>query len=130
MQYNPANLIYSANSEISFFNNPENFFGFHFPLTAWNASWKFDNGASVGLDYTYMNFGEFVSTEESNPDAQSFFHYYERSVAAGYAMPFGDNFAAGIQARYTWLPLLPAPIFSTFSSALVYRQNRKPLQTG
>ncbi len=103
MQYNPANLIYSNNWGISFFNNPWDIFWFNAPLTAWNASWKFEDGSSVGLDYTYQNFGTFVMTDELANESR--YHYFERSVAAAYAMPFGEHFAAGVQARYAWLPL-------------------------
>ena len=108
MQYNPANLVYSDKFSFSFFNNPWNVIGFHFPLIALNSSLKFENGSSVGIDYTYWDFGRsFVSTD-SDPDGINTkeVHFFERSVAAAYATPMGEHFAAGLQARYVWMPIL------------------------
>lgn len=106
MQYNPALLVHSNRFNFSFFNNPWNIYGWQIPLIAVHSSWKLENGSAVGVEYTYWNFGDIqYSTAEGPLGDEKTMHVYERSVSAAYAMPLDEHLAAGVQARYAWLPV-------------------------
>ncbi|MFA4923663.1 MAG: PorV/PorQ family protein [Ignavibacteriaceae bacterium] len=105
MQYNPANLVYADNLSVSYYRNPWNLLDWaNLPLSSVNVLGKLPNGGSVGLAYTYWNMGEATRTTADNPDGEKF-HFYERSLAAGYAMPINDHFAVGGNIRYVWSPI-------------------------
>jgi len=104
MQYNPAGLVFSDNFAVSYFNNPWNLIGLHTPITATTTSLKLENGAAVGFDYMYRNYGEFTYADIYGNEKGKI-HFYERSIAAGYAMPINDEIAFGVQGRYAWQPI-------------------------
>ncbi len=109
MQYNPANLVYSDNISVSYFRNPWNLLGWtNLPLSSVNVIGKLMNGGSVGLSYTYWNMGEATMTYIDNPDGYvegEKFHFYERSLAVGYAIPINDQWNIGGTIRYIWSPI-------------------------
>jgi hypothetical protein len=105
MQYNPANLIYAKGIECSFFRNPWNLLGLNIPLTSLAVAGKLGNRGSLGVEYTYWNFGDFKITTPANPEGSEVFHYYERSLAGGYALPLSEEIAIGAQLRYAWEPI-------------------------
>lgn len=106
MQYNPANLVYADDITVSFFRNPWNLIGWSVPLTATSVLMNFGDIGSVGLEYTYWNYGDVEYTTISNPDGiGESYHAYERSIAGGFAIPLGNNLAVGAQIRYIWQPI-------------------------
>lgn len=105
MQYNPANLVYIDGVNLSYFRNPWNFIGFaSFPLTATSCLINLGSLGSIGLEYTYWDFGEVITTTTSNPSGGEKYHFYERTIAGGYAISLSDKFAVGAQVRYIWKP--------------------------
>ena len=102
IQYNPANLIFSDGVSLSFFRNPWNLFFEGFPLTSASAVIRLSNGGSIGAEYTDWDLGESTITTEQSPDGGQLFHSYERSLAAGYAIPLNNEIAIGGQLRYVW----------------------------
>jgi hypothetical protein len=105
MQYNPANLVYADELDFSIFRNPWNLIGWvQLPLTSVQIAVNLGNCGSVGVEYTYWDFGEFMTTTPDFIDVD-LFHSYERSIAGGYAMSLSDHFAVGAQIRYMWQPI-------------------------
>ncbi len=107
MQYNPANLVFAENLAVSYNRNPWGLIFEQIPLTSLNVITKLPNGASMGLAYTYWDEGEWTSTTTSpNGYVESGkFHFYERSLAAGYAQKVGKEFFLGGSIRYAWIPI-------------------------
>ncbi len=107
MQYNPANLAFTSEPRLTFFRNPWNFMGFGgMPLSSFTLAAPLQNGGSVGIQYTYWDFGEAPYATQGSPDGTSgFVHLYERSVGAGYAMPVNDDLFLGGTVRYAWRAL-------------------------
>ena len=107
MQYNPANLIFADNIAVSYNRNPWGLIFSQMPLSSFNVITKLPNGASLGLIYTYWNEGEFTATT-SDPygyTESGKFHFYERSLAVGYAQKVGKELSLGGSIRYVWLPI-------------------------
>ena len=106
MQYNPANLVYADKLDFSIFKNPWNLLGWStpLPLTSVQMAANLGNCGSVGVEYSYWNFGEVMSTTVDLTDGE-LFHFYEKSIAGGYAMSVSDHFAVGAQIRYVWQPI-------------------------
>ena len=124
IQYNPANLTYGRDAEVSFFRNPWNLSGLSMPITSLSAAGRLGNGASVGIEYTYWDFGEFPVVTLEDPDGTGeVFHPYERSLAGAYAMSFGDELAIGGQIRYVWEPMYHSKLVDhlLFSAGTSYR---------
>lgn len=110
MQHNPANLIYADGIEFSFFRNPWNLLHRSIPLTSVGVIGRLDNAGCFGLEYTYWNFGEYLLPTIGNPDGNGeLFHFYERSLGGGYAVPLSTALAIGGQIRYVWLTYLEQP---------------------
>ncbi len=103
MQYNPANLVSSRGAEFSYLRTPGYAFFWDVPLVSACAAMKLNNGGAIGLEYTYLDYGEVMQTDPSGPEVHPF-HSFERSIAAGYAMPIGEELAVGAHARYVWSP--------------------------
>lgn len=114
MQYNPANLVYADNISVSYFRNPWNLFGWYMPLSSVNVIAKLKNGGNAALTYTNWEMGEYTVTTFSNPDGyeeEGKFHFYERSLAAGYAMPINNQWTIGGNIRYVWSPIYKSEYF-------------------
>ena len=107
MQYNPANLVYADGIVTSFFRNPGNLIaliGSSYPFTSVNVVRELENGTGIGVEYTYKDYGEFNVISPQDPNNIETFHYYERSLAGGYAMSLSNQLAIGAQLRYAWQP--------------------------
>ena len=105
MQYNPANLVYSDKISLSYYRNPWNLINWvDYQFQNINVITKFENGGSLGLAYTYWDMGEWMMTTAESPEGEKY-HAYERSLAAGYAMPLNDRWNIGGSIRYIWSPL-------------------------
>ena len=102
LQYNPANLIFNDGMSLSYFRNPWNLFDRGIPLTSANAAVPIGKRRKRGGGYTDWDLGEGIVTTELNPAAGQLYHWYERSLAVGYAMPLSNEFALGGQVRYVW----------------------------
>jgi hypothetical protein len=124
MQYNPANLIYSDAAVFSFFRYPGNIYGFiSAPFISLNATAGIGSGQAIGIEYTYLNFGNWEVISEQGPPATEKVHFYERSFSAGYALELNDQAAIGAQVRYTVMPIphLKNITHLSFSGGVTYR---------
>jgi len=105
MQYNPANLVYVDKISFSYYRNPWNLIDWvDYQFQSINVITKFENGGSLGLTYTYWDMGEWMMTTAESPDGEKY-KAYERSLAAGYALPLNDRWNIGGGIRYIWSPL-------------------------
>ncbi len=125
MQYNPANLIFTSEPQFTFFRNPWNFLGFGgMPLSSFTLAAPLENGGSIGIQYTYRDYGEVNYSTQDNPDGISgVAHFYERSVGAGYAMHVNGEISVGGTVRYVWMPLIPNSTVDhlLFSTGVTYQ---------
>ncbi|MFA6597625.1 MAG: PorV/PorQ family protein [Ignavibacteriaceae bacterium] len=107
MQYNPANLVYEDKISVSYFRNPWNLLSWYVPLSSVNVIARLKNGGNVALTYTDRDYGEIIKATIEDPYGYregEKFHFYERSLAAGYAMPINDQWNIGGNVRYIWSP--------------------------
>lgn len=101
MVYNPANLAFERNLQITYFYDP---FYFIFPGTTYKyfaANYSPIENLFVGIDY-YLNAGEYtVSTDDGRVSQKVYFH--QRSISLNAAQELSEELNYGIQIRYSWL---------------------------
>ncbi|MDP2207777.1 MAG: PorV/PorQ family protein [Bacteroidota bacterium] len=100
LTYNPANLIFAKNIQLSFFRNPFYMYGWNLPFTSINSSLHIPNLGYFGFEYLNWNLGKFMITSLEGPEIVKIIEVYERSISIGYANLFSEEFATGIQIRY------------------------------
>jgi hypothetical protein len=108
MQYNPANLARAHGVAFSVFTNPYNlssgWVGHGLPLTSMKIAANLGKTGTFGLEYSNWTLGEFVVTSTTDPDGSEVMDWYERSIAATFAVSVGSEIALGAQMRYAWEP--------------------------
>ncbi|HTX19679.1 MAG TPA: hypothetical protein VMG34_13575 [Bacteroidota bacterium] len=102
LQFNPANLAYAEGASVSFFNNPWKILHTSDPLTTWSGFWKISDTSAIGLEYTYWDLGEGTFPDLNG--VISSHDFFERSLSAALGTELGNHVAAGIEARYAWMP--------------------------
>jgi len=100
LNFNPANLIYTKDIQLSYFRNSFYSYYSNYPVTSINASFQIPEIGYFGIEYLNWNLGKFMITSSEGPDIVKIIEAYERSFSIGYANLFSEEFAAGIQIRY------------------------------
>lgn len=100
LNFNPANLIYTNDIQLSYFRNP--FYSYYndFPFTSLKSFFKIPDFGYFGIEYLDWNLGNFALTSSEHPEIVKQIEVYERSFSIGYARNISDEFALGVQARY------------------------------
>ena len=100
LQYNPANLAFLRTPTISFFRDPDYFFGMTFPLTSVSASFELSNVGTFGLEYLHHDLGEFPIYDEYGPIPGSRIQSYEASYSVAFGHLISQQWSYGLQVRY------------------------------
>jgi hypothetical protein len=102
LTYNPANLIFTKEPQLSFYHQGFQMVGTSVPINDFSFYYNAGKIGSFGLDYNDWNWGNLQNTTADKPDA---FNYqvknpHERSISIGYAKSLSENLNAGVDLRY------------------------------
>lgn len=102
LTYNPANLVYTRGSGISYFRAPRHHSYIDVPLSQTELHINYPSLGVFAIQYKSFDFGGFPVTSVNNPEGGSpKFTMSERSFAAAFARKLSKELSAGIEFRYT-----------------------------
>ncbi len=104
MIYNPANLIHTEGTQLSYFRNPFYYAGWDdTPFKSYAVTTKLDSNIYLGAEFVSWDFylsGITIANNE-NGYVENSFHSYNRTFAISFAQRFSDELGYGVQVRYT-----------------------------
>jgi len=99
--WNPAGIAFLTGSDVSITHSnwlPQ----FNLDLFYDYLSFRMyieDISGSVTSSLTYMNFGEFIYTDETSPDPKGTFSAFDAALTLGYATKLGSDWGVGMNFR-------------------------------
>ncbi len=100
LNFNPANLIYTKDIQLTYFSDPMYSYVGQYPLSSFYSTLQIPEIGYFGVEYLNWNLGKFMITSSEGPEIVKIVDAYQRSFSIGYARDFSEEFAAGIQVRY------------------------------
>jgi hypothetical protein len=101
LTFNPANLVFNEGLHLSFFRQPFQITGGHYPVTNYSGIFEYPDVGVFSFEYRNQDYGTWAITSPSDPTPLGYFDNIDRSFALGFGRMINHKLALGASLKYS-----------------------------
>ncbi|MBL1215053.1 MAG: hypothetical protein HND52_16945 [Ignavibacteriae bacterium] len=101
LTFNPANLVYNKGLHLSFFRQPFQITGGHYPVSNYSGIFEYPDLGVFSFEYRNQDYGTWTITSPTDPTPLGYYDNIDRSFALGFGRIINDKLALGAALKYS-----------------------------
>jgi hypothetical protein len=101
LTFNPANLVFNNGLHLSFFRQPFQISGGHYPVSNYSGIFEYPDFGVFSFEYRIQDYGTFAYLSSDDYSTIGYFENINKSFALGFGRIINEKFALGGALKYS-----------------------------